>query len=444
MALLLANVDGTDEKKLAVYKAGNFPMEPAWSPDGKTIACSVRKVEGGFRIEVVAIQVADGSERTLGDKKWSLVSGIGWVADGKSLLITAREQTGGAGPFQVYELPYPEGPTRKVTNDLNNYAGISMTADSSAMVTVQADTEANLWVAPGGDSTRVQQITTGSGMYACLSWAPDGRMVYVSDASGNYEIWIMDADGKNQRQLTSEGGINIWPSVTPDNRYIVFASNRGANAGTFHLWRMNIDGGSPMQLTNGEAEYWPVCSADSKWVIYTRIDSASTKPLLWKVPIDGGDPIQITTNTALQTIVSPDGKYLACWYSDGPQSPARLAIMPIEGGQPIKMLDIPPSIGEFVNIRWTSDSKAISYIDNKGGIANIWNQPIDGGQPKQVTNFNSERVFGFDWSRDGKNLGLSRGKTSTDVILIRDEGRGATAQQAASPRQPLKAATSLR
>ncbi|HEY7910489.1 MAG TPA: hypothetical protein VIG62_01150, partial [Blastocatellia bacterium] len=443
IALLLINVDGTDEQKLAVYKGGNMLMEPAWSPDGKTIACSARKLDGGFRIEVVAIQVSDGSERTLGDKKWAFISGIDWVSDGRSLLVTAREQTGGAGPIQVYEVPYPEGPTRKVTNDLNNYGGISLTADSSAMVTVQVNTEANLWVAPGGDSARVQQVTTGSGMHAYVSFAPDGRILYVADTSGNYDIWVMDADGKNRRQLTSDGGINIWPSVSPDNRYVIFASNRGASAGTFHIWRMNLDGSAPTQLTTGEAEYWPVSSADSKWVIFTRMHGAEARPMLWKVPIEGGDPVQLTTYTALQSIVSPDGKSFACWYAESAQSPAKLAIIPMEGGQPTKLLNVPPAIGEFVNIRWTADGKAISYLDSKDGIPNVWNQPIDGGKPVQVTSFNSEKIFNFDWSRDGKQLGLSRGKTSTDVILIRDEARE-KAQQAARARQPLKSAMSLR
>jgi Tol biopolymer transport system component len=444
IALLLINVDGTDEQKLAVYKGGSLLLEPAWSPDGKTIACSARKLDGGFRIEVVAFQVSDGSERTLGDKKWAFISGVDWVSDGKSLLVTAREQTGGAGPIQVYEIPYPEGPTRKVTNDLNNYGGISLTADSSAMVTVQVNTTANLWVAPGGDSARVQQVTTGSGLQAYVSFAPDGRILYVSDASGNYDIWIMDADGKNQRQLTSDGGINIWPSVSPDNRYVIFASNRGANAATFHLWRMNLDGSSPKQLTTGEAEYWPVCSADSKWVIFTRMLGAEARPMLWKVPIEGGDAVQVTNYTALQSIVSPDGKSFACWYAESPQTPAKLAIIPMEGGQPTKILNVPPSIGEFVNIRWTPDGKAISYLDSKDGIPNVWNQPIDGGKPVQVTNFNAEKIFNFDWSRDGKQLGLARGKTSTDVILIRDEGRGANTQQSASVRQTFRSAMSLR
>jgi Tol biopolymer transport system component len=269
-------------------------------------------------------------------------------------------------------------------------------------------------------------------------------MLYVADTSGSYDIWIMDGDGKNQRQLTSDGGINIWPSVSPDNRYVIFASNRGAEAGTFHIWRMNLDGSSLKQLTNGEAEYWPVSSADSKWVIFTRMHGPEARPMLWKVPIEGGDPVQVTNYTALQSIVSPDGKSFACWYSEGPQSPAKLAIVPIEGGQPTKILNVPPSIGEFVNIRWTPDGKAISYLDSKEGIPNVWNQPIDGGKPVQVTDFNSEKIFNFDWSRDGKQLGLARGKTSTDVILIRDEARGAKAREAASARQTFKSAMSLR
>ena len=58
------------------------------------------------------------------------------------------------------------------------------------------------------------------------------------------------------------------------------------------------------------------------------------------------------------------------------------------------------------------------YIDTRGGVSNIWMQPLDGGPPRQVTDFKSDRIFGFEWSRDGKQLALARGTESSDVVLI--------------------------
>ena len=85
------------------------------------------------------------------------------------------------------------------------------------------------------------------------------------------------------------------------------------------------------------------------------------------------------------------------------------------------MLDIP--ISQQVQHRWSSDGKAILYLDNKNGVTNIFSQAIDGGTPKQLTNFTTDRIFNFDWSRDGKQLACARGVVTTDVILIKDQIR---------------------
>ena len=49
---------------------------------------------------------------------------------------------------------------------------------------------------------------------------------------------------------------------------------------------------------------------------------------------------------------------------------------------------------------------------------NLWNQPIDGGAPKPVTNFTSEQIFSFAWSADGKRLAIARGTVTNDVVLV--------------------------
>jgi Tol biopolymer transport system component len=72
-----------------------------------------------------------------------------------------------------------------------------------------------------------------------------------------------------------------------------------------------------------------------------------------------------------------------------------------------------------IRLRWTPDGQAISYVDIREGGSNIWSQPIRGGAPKQLTQFTSERVMGFDWSSDGQ-LGGTRMRSSSDVVLLSD------------------------
>jgi serine/threonine protein kinase/dipeptidyl aminopeptidase/acylaminoacyl peptidase len=418
--LIVANANGSQERKLAVKKQPDMFARPVWSPDGKVIACSARILTGGFHMEVVEVQVEGGEEKTITPQKWLAIEGLDWLPDGSGMIMSALEENPTSGHRQIWQITYPAGAARRVTNDLNNYAGVSISSDSTAMVTEQSEVNSNLWVAPGGDAARARQITSGSNSYEnALSWTPDGRIVYVTDANGPPDIWIMDSDGRNQKQLTSDAGVNIFSAVSPDGRYIVFDSSRSGGFSTFYVWRMNIDGTNPKQLTYGANEYFPACSPDGKWVYYTPIND-SGKPSLWRVPIDGGDAARLTDYVSVRPAVSPDGKLIACTYHDGqPTSPTKIALVPSEGGQPARVLDLQASL-----YQWSWDGKAIIYLDTKGGVSNLWSRPIDGGPPKQLTNFNGDRIFTFDWSRDGKQLVCARGVQTTDVILIKDIGQG--------------------
>ncbi len=417
-SVIIANADGSGEQKLLTYKQPDIFLQVEWSPDDKVIAAATRKITGGYRNEIVAIQVSDGSEKVIGSQKWLALGGFAWLADGSGLVLSGVDQTPGARQSQIWQLSYPEGKAKRITNDLNNYSGVSLAADSASLVTVQADAVANLWVAPDGDVGRARQITSGSGRYDQISLTPDGRLVYISDASGAADIWVMDADGKNPRQLTSDTGVNVFPAASPDGRFVVFDSNRGANPVTFNIWRVALDGSNPRQLTQGEGEYFPACSPDGKWVVYTPLSSGG-KLSLWKIPIDGGDPVQINDRLSVKPAISPDGKWIAFHTSgDQPGSGAKLAIVPFEGSEPPKLLAVP-----VAQYRWSADSKAILYLDDKEGVSNIWSQAVDGGAPRQLTKFTADQIFSFDWSRDGKMMACSRGVVTTDVVLIKDNGR---------------------
>jgi Tol biopolymer transport system component len=227
----------------------------------------------------------------------------------------------------------------------------------------------------------------------------------------------MNADGTGQRQLTMNNQANVFPSVTPDGRYILYESDR---TGADHIWRMDIDGGNQEQLTFGEVERVPNCSPDSHWVVYNSWKSG--KATVWKVPVEGGSPVQVSDVECFFPTVSPDGNLIACNLNNA----SKKVIIPFAGGKPIKTLDFVPASGRAI---WTSDGKALTYVDtrvNTANVTNIWVQPIDGSSPKQLTNFKSDQkaassaLNSYAWSADGKQLAFARAENRGDVLLIRD------------------------
>jgi Tol biopolymer transport system component len=116
-------------------------------------------------------------------------------------------------------------------------------------------------------------------------------------------------------------------------------------------------------------------------------------------------------------VFSPDGKLIACNYLDEASGQYKIAVIPFDGGAPIGTFDILSSnFGRPV--QWTPDGRAIAFIRTMNGVSNIWAQPLAGGEPKPLTDFKDQRIFNFAWSRDGKQLALSRGVVNSDVVLI--------------------------
>ena len=409
--LMVANSDGSDVRILATRKVpSRFNGGPAWSPDGGVIFCPGRNRDAsGQYANVVKVRVADGTEDQFTSQRWQWVSGVAWLRDGGGLLVNANAQ--------IWHLSYPEGEARKVTNDSNNYSDVSVSADSSVMVTTQTNSLSSIWVmASDGANRSAEEVTTRTGNEGPV-WTADGKIIYASNANGNWDLWVMDADGGNRKQLTLNAGQNGYPSVSADGQYVVFVSNR---TGTFHVWRMDMDGSNLKQMTKGGGEASPDCAPDGRWVVYVSRDQI--KPTLWKIPLDGGTPVQLTDKFSGAPQISPDGKLVACIYFDE-ASTARLALIPSEGGKPVKLFDIQPTAVlpnslELGVIRWTTDGKAMTYVDTREGVSNIWRQPLDGGKPVQLTDFKSDRILSFDWSRDGKQLALGRGTKTNDVVLI--------------------------
>jgi Tol biopolymer transport system component len=186
------------------------------------------------------------------------------------------------------------------------------------------------------------------------------------------------------------------------------------------LWRIGIGGADLKRLTHGTEDSSPSFSPDGKWIVFSRY--AGRWETLWKVSSEGGEATQLTDKLSKYPVVSPDGKFIACYYWDHQKGPSvQLAILEFDAGKLVKAFDTAAlTILSPVEYRWTPDGRAITYVVTTKGTSNIWSQEIAGGSPRQITSFKSDRILSFDWSRDGKQLVFSRGTRSSDVVLMTD------------------------
>jgi hypothetical protein len=327
----------------------------------------------------------------------------GWV-DNSSLIFTRGDE----GPlWQLWRLAYPGGRLSRMTNDLNAYWGISLSADRNSLVTARTETRGGLWISDGAakEGTDVAQPIGQQSLVGGVAWAGD-RLLFTTIHPAIYTI--SESGGQAEELLKSAGA----PAVTSDGKTLVYLRRVGwgSDGG---LWRADADGRNPVQLVSA-VNYWPQITPDDQNVLYV----ASTNGLLqiWSVPLAGGTPPRLVSKVhAAVPRISPDGKWLAFaseaenqWFISVCEMPA------CSEPRHIRAMD-----AQQFTIGWTPDGRAIAYAPIAPG-ANIWVHPLDGSPEHQLTHFTDQRVlFEFAWSRDGKHFAVTRGSTSQDIILFR-------------------------
>jgi len=418
-ALMVAGLDGSGERQLSARKIPDPFVESgmAWSADGKNIAIGAYS---GGECYVMIFQVADGSAKRVGSRGWRYILRVAWLADSSGLVLGAEEAPN--MPVQLWELSCPDGQARRITNDLNDYVDLDVTADSRALVTVLRELRSNLWLDSRDTPNQTIQIGFGAatqeGLFG-LTWTAEGRIAYASLASGRRELWVMEADGSHPRQLTSEADLQFFssPSACLDGS-ILFASGAYGSA---NIWSIDREGGNRKQLTHEGTNGVPSCSPDGKWIVFNS--SRGGDYTLWRIPIQGGTPEQLTNYASAYPAVSPDGKWIAFDDYTNPRG-SKIEVIPFAGGQPVQTFDYSAStLAGSPIIRWTQDGRDLTYIRDQQGVSNIWAQPLSGGPPRQLTDFTAGQIFNFAWSRDGHQLALARGSQTSDVVLIRSSLR---------------------
>jgi len=404
--LRIANADGSGDRLLATIQNTfpGFQPGPTWSPDGRTVAVSLYLYGGRHSYILDAVSVANGSARELFSSSGAIGRPL-WLPEGDTILLVLNDQNQRG---QLWTITYPKVEVRRVTNDLTDFdTRADLTDDAKTMVAITNHPTSNIWSAPVEDISRAQQITSDALPLFRVVEAPDGHLLATSMDG---KLWSLQADGNRRTLFTDLVVTDFQGDPTPCGRFIVFASGRAA---TTELVRVAANGSDALRLVKGDLNS-AVCSPDGKYLFYDDMQR------IFRIPVAGGASVEIAKilgeNMGGRLTISPDGKFLAYPYRDSVPVPAtRLAIVPVEGGSPIKVLNAP---GTVWGLLWSPDGKSLQYSFPRNGTYNILEQPITGGEPTQLTNFDSGIIWDFHWSQDRKRLLMARGEGTSDAALL--------------------------
>ncbi len=335
---------------------------------------------------------------------------IEWIPEGSGLLLNVIEKEFWQ-ERQIWMLEYPSGQARKITNDLNRYGRetVSISNDGTKLVAVSAQTISNIFVSNSDNLTQFNKITNNAvgkndGQWNSLTFAPDGRIVFMRFFDKSDTIWTMNADGTNAKQLTPSGFLDRKPVVTNDGQLVYFYSNRSGN---FNVWRINLDGSDLKQITN-DGGLLPSITPDGRWIFYQRGSH------IWKISADGGTPSQMTKKPSRGIEVSPDGKMFATFYRPVKEDKLKLAVFPIDGGEPLYLFDSAADLN-YEKLRWSPDGASLVYAFYN---STAWKQNLSGGAPEKFLEFPGENINAFAWSPDGKQFAVAHGQELRDVVLF--------------------------
>jgi eukaryotic-like serine/threonine-protein kinase len=413
--LVVANVDGSDVHAIATGKIAVDWFEthgPSWSPDGKLIAVGKRRLNKSGYYNGISLYDLNGKESVLVERLAGEVARLIWLTDGTGLVFSATPAVGVAGN-QLWFISYPGSQVSRITNDLNWYGQLSLgiTADGSAIITIQQVPHSNLWLSAGRYED-ARQITQGDNDGLNAVDASNDRIVFSSASTGSNAVSVTDINGSSVATISPAGQLTEGGAISRDGRYVAFDVLKG---GDLNIWIADNNGSNLRQLTTGNADEKATFSSDGRFVYYQHWSEG--KVHLFRAPFAGGQPVQMSNLQMGNPSVSHGGDRILVQYYDENSSQWKVGIISAADGKFLQPVDISLTTQGFP--MFSPDDKSLIYGETHNSVTNLWKKPVSGGQGTQFTHFPSEQIFNSVLTPDGK-LVMARGHIQSDAILIRN------------------------
>lgn len=402
-SLFIADADGKNERVLATRPRPFRIVDPEFSPDGNSVAFATgQSRNGGSDFRLMRYDLTNGAEKEISSRTFFEIKSLKWLPNGDGLLFTAQERLD--GPSRIWQAFMATAEVKALTGDANTYAIISLDKTGGNMIATQITNTHHLYIEPNGEANSVKSLVPAR----TFTFAPTGKIVY---AGVDGDIWTINRDGEEHRQLTNSPFKDFSPRVSPDGRYIFFSS---ARSGSNQIWRMNADGSDQIQLTKSEGGVPRFVTKDQRWIYFESALSNS----LWRMSVDGAEETQVSKAKVGKSAFSPDGKFVAYFYRPKENDDHfRIAIMSLESGNVVKTFALDHVNSIPYCIAWEVNNESFFFV-TWNGTTSLWRQSLKSDSPTFISGFGSEDVDDLAISPDGQSIAFIRGEWIHSVVLI--------------------------
>lgn len=406
--LTILSLSDLSSRPLTSPRNQQFDCEPAFSPDGSTIAF-VRGSMGGFLGDLFVLRLSGGEpvRVTSGNSGGAPA----WTPDGSEIVFSSPM----GGLRTLWRISASGGTPRPVGGAVEDAWRPAISRRGNQLIYTQNNWRDTIWRLDLKDDRHIAgppvRLISSRGSNWKPSFSPDGKKIaFESDRSGYLEIWMCDSDGSNCTQLTSLHGQSGTARWSPDGRYIAFES---ISQDFYGVYLLEVAGGTPRLLptfldANNGAVNW---SRDGQWIYFYSAHERG--PLqLWKLPFQGGAPVRVTKNGGVYAIESYDRRFV--YYAKFRQP--GLWKMPLEGGEETRVLDQPTGWNN-----WALSPTGIYFL-NDGVKPNGRIEFFDFATRRTIPLFTLEKPIeefgGPALSPDGKSLLFSQAEVDESHVML--------------------------
>lgn len=405
-ALHVLSIDGNHRRTLtspsSTY-AGD--LEPTFSPDGNTLLFSRIQQVG---VEDLFTLPFDGNSPATQLTNLSIAGAAAWLPRNQGILFSAGDYRGTRHLWNTK----PGGQPTKITSIGEDAVNIAATNHNgqTRLVYSKEILDENIWQLDLKSRHSELLLASTRADYNPNISPDSSRITFVSNRSGNSEIWTAAIDGSKPVQLTSFAGkLTSNPKWSPDGQRIVFDSRVGD--GQPRVYLINANGGNQTRLTEEPASE-PTWSRDGQWIYFTA-DSKGRREI-WKIRPDGSGKTQVTTTGASYSMESTDGKFLLYAAAQYPR-PVSLYRMPTNGGTSEKVLD---TLERYLNFAPAPDG--IYFAENRGnGTVSLSFYRYSSKSIQPILVLDKPLSFGLSLSPDFTRLFFSTvDQQGSDLMLV--------------------------
>ena len=411
--IFIADRNGGNRRRIFVEKPGLHCHYPAWSPDGRFVYF-VR----GFspnEMDIWRISASGGEPERITHHNSRIADGA--LLDDRTLVYTATAEDG-SGPW-LYWIDVERRKTRRVSFGVEQYISIAASAalpgQRLRLVASVSNPVSTLWQLPILDQVAEESAATRFSLPTMRGLVPrfgPDFLLYLSSTGGADGLWKLKDGSATELWKGGEGAVTVAPAISPDGRQVCF-SFRKQGRGRLHC--MTIDGTNVRPLAESldvrGAVSW---SPDAKWVVVAAADAEGTR--VYKVPVDGGSPVRLFNGLSANPLWSPDGQMIV--YTE----PLQGASYPVKAitpeGKTFPLPELWVRIGGD-RYRFLPDGRGMVLLHGGFRQQNFWLLDFANSHMRQLTNLRPGfSVESFDISPGGKQIIFDRVRENSDLVLI--------------------------